>query len=83
MLRFIGTASFYFDLYSLTSICQAIAFPIGETVVLNVEAMLSNVTDVEMRAGYRVWHTLAKVTERSQTFCFIRIWAFNGNGGKT
>ena len=50
--------SFYFDLHSLTSNCWASVSLIGEAVVHDVEPMLSNVIDVNIRPDYRPWQTL-------------------------
>ena len=47
--------SFYFDLSSLTSTYSARASLIGEAVVHDVEAMLSNVIDAGIQLNYQVW----------------------------
>ena len=46
-----------FELYSLISSCWGNASLIGEAVVHDVEAMLSNVIDVDILADYRASQT--------------------------
>ena len=85
MLWFMGTMFFLLRFKTLDFILLSRCFFnwwIGEAVVHDAQAILSNVTDVNIWADYRAWGRRLRTKWTFFNFCGVRYENFNGVRGK-